>query len=424
MTPCIVALASVLAGEPGFAWAEPPALLAASPARNPALAGTHVVYRVRAGGIGHLVLADEAELVIPGSIETAAVTRAWNRPAVAVDAKHRAHVVWGPPSPEPLHGTFYARIEANGTAGPTRAITSRWVEDVDIAVRDDVVHVLVNAIGDAPAVVHLRGPVDDGPSEEVVVADAATFREPTLRASASGLVAVGRFTSIQIASSDGTAWTMPTAVAIPELPITSVGHPQRDDGTALWGAVAWTDATPVSVVARRDGAPWAQVSLDAPFDPEEADGGSPELALAVTADGDVHLAWLGADAPRLRVWSDDGAPIAIADTDDATSFDVVADGDALRAVWADDDGRLWSGRLVRDASPDGGTAGTSAGSGTDTGETPDGSDEASYPLTEGPHVVFEEPAGCGCGNPPPRRTLPPLALLLCLRRRWIRARRE
>jgi hypothetical protein len=450
------------AAEP-VQWLAGPSVLDASPARNPDVDArdgqVHIVYRVRSGGIGHVTGTSmgilTSELVIPGSLETAAVTRGWNLPRVAVDDAGAGHVVWGPLSTQALKGTWYARIDADGVPiVETRRLTERWIEDVDVATVGDEVHVLVNAIGDTPGVYDWSGSVDEGPTAELQVSAVGSFRELSLHRHEGGLSAIGRFTRVERVDLPlGQGWGAIEHHDDPEPPITSIGYPRLVQGAAqTWAAIAWIDATPVSVMTQQDLGPWTTLSPDPPFDPADADGGSPSVAVARDAEGRVAVAWLAATGDRLQVAVVDPAgvePVALPGTEDATSFEICPDGEGFRAVYATDDGTLHTGRFgvpapdpgpdddgddgddgdeptdpTGDASSDGdtesdGDAGSDGAVLDDTGTTGD-LDDDTVTLVPGGWSSPRSTAGCSCRNDADGRaggpTLAWALLLLGLRR--------
>jgi MYXO-CTERM domain-containing protein len=438
------------AAEP-VQWLAGPWALDASPARNPDVDARdgqiHIVYRVRDGGIGHITGASmgmpTTELVIPGSVATAAVTRAWNFPRVAVDDAGAGHVVWGPLSSEPLKGSWYARIDADGVPViEGRQLTGRWVEDVDVATVDGQVHVLVNAIGDAPGLYDWTGAVETGPTAEVQVSAAGSFRELSLHRHEEGLSAIGRFTQVErVDLGLGQGWGAVEHHDDPSAPITSIGYPRLVQGSAeTWAAIAWIDATPTSVVVQQDLGPWTTLSADPPFDPADADGGSPSVSVARDREGRIAVAWLAEAGDRLHValaapaWSE---PIALPDTADVTSFEICPEGDGFRVVVATDDGTLLTGRFGvpapapgddetgddggDDPEPEGddssgaGSDGEASSTGEDLGDTSTSGDLDGDAV--GLVTGWSSPrpaAGCSCHTDPHDRTgwLPLAGLLL------------
>jgi hypothetical protein len=400
LSPCAAA------AEP-VQWLGGPWPLDASPARNPDVdvrgVHVHIVYRVRSGGIGHITGASNGmpttELVIPGSLGTAAVTRGWNLPRVAVDDAGAGHVVWGPLSTEELEGSWYARIDADGVPiVETRQLTGRWIEDVDVATAGDEVHVLVNAIGDAPGVYDWSGSVDEGPTVELQVSPVGSFRELSLHRHDDGLSAIGRFTKVERVDLElGQGWGAVEHHDDPAPPITSIGYPRLVRGAVeTWAAIAWIDATPVSVVTQQDLGPWTTLSPDPPFDPADADGGSPAVAVARDVAGHVAVAWLAATGDRLRVAVVDPAwaePVALPGTEAATSFEICPDGDAFRVVYATEDGTLYTGRFGVPAPPMGEDDETDGGTASDSGEDASTSSGGSQGDTGASGEPWDEPTG-------------------------------
>lgn len=421
----LVAFASQLAAEP--AWIEgPEPVPGAAPARNPALAlgggRVHAVYRQRAGGLGHMVAGTgdpfTAAAPVPGA-EAAASHGDKNYPALAVDEGGAAHLAWAPLS-APGNGARYLRVSPDGAPiGVALEISARWIESLAVGVAADEVHVVATAIKQdgepdaADGVFDHRAPVGGGAWTEIEAWPYPNLVELALSPTArGGLALIARWDVIKRLDLAQGQWGAFQNVAVPA-GMTSVGRPQLAHAAApnLWAAIGWVDAVPTAVVARAGGPkqPWTTLASGDLFDPDAADGG-PAVALALGPDDSRALAWLAADAPRLRLSlgaGDWGAPVALPGTDDATSFALVREGDALRVVFARADGTLMSGRVGL-APPAGettggtgeGSSGGSTGQDTGSGDT---SSTGTAPTTGAPsgastHAEGTDSAGVETGT--------------------------
>lgn len=368
----------------------------APPARNPALAvgggKVHAVYRVRAGGLGHMVAGTGSSFVatqlVPGG-ETSSKQGNKNYPALAVDATGVAHVAWGPAS-APGNGARYLRLGSDGAPiGAAAQISKKWIESIAVAVTADEVHVLLTAIKGAQepdandGVFDHRAPLAGGPPVETEAWQFPNIIEISVApAGGGGLAVLGRFDLLKRLDLTDGAWTNFKNIELPA-GSTSVGRPQfQYDGMKhLWAAIGWVDATPTSIEVRTGSAkePWTALASSGLFDPEAADG-EPAVALAAGPEGDRAVAWLAADAPRLRValgvdtW---GEVAALPGTDDATSFALAREDVGLyRVVFATADGTLLAGRIGLMIPPPETTSDASSGDPGTSGGTTDGTTEA------------------------------------------------
>lgn len=394
----------------GPMWLDGPVVVpGAPPARNPALAvgggKVHAVYRVRAGGLGHMVAGTGSPFVatqmVPGG-ETSSKQGNKNYPALAVDATGMAHVAWGPAS-APGNGARYLRIGSDGAPiGAASQISKKWIESIAVAVTADEVHVLLTAIKGAQepdandGVFEYHAPLAGGlPAETEVWPFPNIIEISVAPTSEGGLAVLGRFDLLKRIDLDAGVWTNFKNVELPA-GTTSVGRPQfQYDGMKhLWAAIGWVDATPTSIQVRTGSnkEPWTALASGGLFDPEAADG-EPAVALAAGPEDDRAVAWLAAEAPRLRValgvgeW---GEVAALPGTDEATSFALAReDVGVYRVVFVTANGTLNAGRIsltiplpetTSDASS--GDAGSDAGT-TGTTEALTGGAETSGTTTTG-----------------------------------------
>lgn len=447
LAPLLVA-SSVLLADP--TWLEGPVVVPAAPARNPALASgggrVHAVFRRREGGLGYMVAGTGEPFagasVIAGA-EAAASKGNKNYPAIAVDAAGVAHVAWAPGS-APGNGAYYVRVGSDGVplAAATK-ISARWVESLAVAVDASEVHVLLTAIKQegepegADGVFDLHGPLAGGPLAETEAWQFPNFAELAATPSPDGgLALVARWDVIKRLDRAQGQWGNFKNVEVPA-GSTSVGRPQLAfaGDVLLWGAIGWVEAAPTSVEVRAGGPkqPWTALASGELFDPDTADG-EPAVALAAGPAGERAVAWLAASAPRLRVsvgTGDWGQPVALPDTDDATSFALVGEGEGYRVVFVGADGTLWAGRIgapvegettgeAPGASSGAGSSGEPSGSSGEassagssgappgaTTSTGDATSATSGPATDGPATsgpsastdaaTGGEPGGEGCG---------------------------
>ena len=380
-------LASYAHAAPSARWVAGPWVLENVPgARNPWVdqhhGQVHIVYRVRDGGIGHLTGPGNgtptAPMVLPGSVPTAAVARPWNMPVVAVDAQGNGHVAWGPQSGASQTGVWYARVAPDGSTVGAQKLTAYWSEDIAIAILDDRVHVLTNAVGDTPGVFDFAASTTTAGWTETQAWPYGNFDEISVSVAPwRGLAVLGRLDvpkriDLTIAGNTET-WGGFANHDNPPQPVTSIGKPRIafDGSRELWAAVGWVDQTPsVVVVTDAGNAGWTTLSSSALFDPSDADGGGPSVGLAINDDGHRAVAWLAAEGPRLVVAIEAGGwghPVALPGTEDATTFALCADGADFRVVFANSDGTLHTGR-VSGADP---VEPNDAGTDADASATPD-----------------------------------------------------
>jgi hypothetical protein len=406
-----------------------------------------LVYRVKTGGIGLIAGlqsgAPSPELLFPGSKTTAAAKGEKNYPAIAVDEQARAHVAWAPPS-APQNGVYYARVSPSGNLlGSVAKASDKWVEYLSIQVREQRVHLLTTAIRSvtepesADGVFHLQAACDGGAFSETEAWFAPIFFELYATESPTGLAVIGRDTNVRRIDwlAANKQWKPRTTHAIPSA-ADSIGRPAIafDGAQPLWATIGWSKSpnwhpSGVWVTEGNDQA-WQALAKDDVFAPGEPDG---TATAAVTVNGGVRAVdWLSANAPRLRLaiathaW---GKPSALSGTEKATSFALTPEGNALRIVFATEDGTLHSG-LAGSASPapepstSSATASSGAGGGANGGEGGQAAAQSGAGGASVTPIVLDSPASCSvaCDSDSPRAVWW-LAIAAALMTRRARSRR-
>jgi|GEM_PF-5009418 len=371
-TALAVALASMAISPAALAqkvpqWVAGPTVLpGTSKARNPDVAFSggvvHIVYRIRAGGIGHVsgIPGQPASSeVVLGMSNGAAVSGNKNYPAVDVDGQGRAHVVWAPPSAKG-NGAYYARVDAAGAQiGASQKVSTRWIEYVAMEVIGGGVHMIMTAIADAndpnpdaaDGLYDVHGATSGGALTETEAWQFPNFAEPDVaEAPWMGLAVLARWDVLKRRDlqANGT-WNNFSNESLPPN-TSSVGRPYLlyQGNTPLWSVVGWSGAAPTNVyVTEGNDNVWTKISNGVVYDPASADG-EPRAYMGVNDLGHRAVAWLSAQTPRLRfaigegTW---GTEQALPGTDTATTFAMTGETDGFRVVFADDTGTLYVGRV-------------------------------------------------------------------------------